>query len=414
MTIALIAFAVLQVQVPTLDELIARHVEAAGGREAIGKVTAVARKGCFQPGGRGRCLPSEAYSKDGGKWQFRMWVPNVLAFEQGSDGRKAWSHEPEETSDIPEKDRREQEWAFDAQLPLHLAEQVKNPKPASKQTIDGREVWVVDAEGASLHFDAGAGLLLRAGAVGVGDYRVVDGVKLPFEIRFITPRGAQVLKLDEVKLNVPVEDSRFDRAASAAAYKRDMDAIWMPQLEAGLKGIDPGQARPMLEKLRNFAPEDGRMLYDFIVQHGYQRVVEIGTARGNSALWMAMALRKTGGKLVTIEMNAELAKTATENFAKAGLGDVADCRNNDAFKEIPGLQGDFEMVFLDTGTRLHKNFLDAVYARVVKGGAVVSHNANEFEAQQPDFLKAITSDPRLETTIRKTDGGGFSFSVKRS
>jgi predicted O-methyltransferase YrrM len=156
------------------------------------------------------------------------------------------------------------------------------------------------------------------------------------------------------------------------------------------------------------------MLYDFIVEKGYRRALDIGTARGYAALWLGLAMKKTGGKLITVEVDPETADEARENFCQSGLAVIIDSRINDALLEIPALKGDFDFVFMDSGSPPNKKFLDLLHARITPGGAITAHNAGSFSSQQPDFLKAIESDPNLETRIIPTRSGGISVSVKKS
>ncbi len=51
----------------------------------------------------------------------------------------------------------------------------------------------------------------------------------------------------------------------------------------------------------NVPRTDGQILYDIVVENGYTRALEIGTSTGHSGTWIAWALSKTGGKLITIE-----------------------------------------------------------------------------------------------------------------
>ena len=60
----------------------------------------------------------------------------------------------------------------------------------------------------------------------------------------------------------------------------------------------------------NVPYEDGQVLYDLIVKNNYTRALEIGTSTGHSAIWIAWALSKTGGKLITIEIQEARYKTA--------------------------------------------------------------------------------------------------------
>ena len=128
---------------------------------------------------------------------------------------------------------------------------------------------------------------------------------------------------------------------------------------------------------------------------------------------MAMALKPNGGTLITVGLLPEFAKRARENFAAAGLDTAIESRVNNAFKEIPQIPGEFNLVFMDTGTNLHRKFLDLVYSRVQDGGAIFSHNADTFERDQPDFRKAVMEDPELETSLMLTPGGGMSVSIRR-
>lgn len=180
-----------------------------------------------------------------------------------------------------------------------------------------------------------------------------------------------------------------------------------------LEGIEPGPARAALENMDSFPAEDGRILYDLITAKGYKRGVEIGTGWGNASVWLGIALRKNGGKLITIEIDAWRAKTATQNFKKAGLDDVIECRTADAFQEIPRLEGTFDFVFMDTGNGIHKKLMDLLWERLTPGAAITSHNANTFERHDPDFWRAITTGPNLDTKITRTPGGGISVSIKK-
>ena len=93
------------------------------------------------------------------------------------------------------------------------------------------------------------------------------------------------------------------------------------------------------EKVRKFLDEsrgswndmnvpdvDGRTLYDIIIKGNYKNALEIGTSTGHSGIWIAWALSKTGGKLITIDIDEERHKEALENFKKAGLSEYIDAQ----------------------------------------------------------------------------------------
>src|SRR6056297_3079658 len=64
----------------------------------------------------------------------------------------------------------------------------------------------------------------------------------------------------------------------------------------------------------NVSATEGRILYDLIVENDYTNAVEIGTSTGHSAIWIAWAMSKTGGRLTTIEINKERWLKARANF----------------------------------------------------------------------------------------------------
>jgi predicted O-methyltransferase YrrM len=160
-------------------------------------------------------------------------------------------------------------------------------------------------------------------------------------------------------------------------------------------------------------PADGRLLHDLIVRRGCRRVLDVGTARGYAAIWFGLAARRTSGHVVTIEIDPRVAAEARENIRRAGLANIVESRVNDALVEIPSLPGDFDFVFIDLGVPLNKRVLDLVCDRVPAGGLVVAHNAFAFRFVEPEFLRAIREDPRLETTIVPTLSGGLSITTKK-
>ena len=159
--------------------------------------------------------------------------------------------------------------------------------------------------------------------------------------------------------------------------------------------------------------EDGRFLRVLIASTGAKRVLEIGAASGYSAIWMGLGLRQSGGQLITIEYDAVRAKEATENIRRAGLGDVVQVIAGDAFKEIPKLQGNFDLVFLDAWKPDYKKFFDLVFPRVTPGGLFLAHNVINKKNEMLDFLSVIASHPQAFNTIVSPGHEGISMTYKR-
>ena len=179
----------------------------------------------------------------------------------------------------------------------------------------------------------------------------------------------------------------------------------IPQILADIKAKDTGQLA--------VSEEDGRFLRVLIAARGAKRALEIGGASGYSAIWMGMAMRETGGRLVTIEYEAARAKELDDNIKRAGLADVVQVVSGDAFQKIPELQGNFDFVFLDAWKKDYKRFFELVYPRLDRGGLFVAHNVVNKRNEMEDFLDAVEKHPSLWTTIVSPSSEGMSVSVKR-
>jgi predicted O-methyltransferase YrrM len=181
----------------------------------------------------------------------------------------------------------------------------------------------------------------------------------------------------------------------------------------------PATARAVLDQIKaadselmSVSEEDGRFLRLLAISSGTRRALEIGSARGYSAIWLGLGLRQTGGRLTTIEYDAAPARAAAENVRQAGLGDIVTVVQGDAFQKIPELAGTFDMVFLDAWKRDYKRFLDLTLPRLEPGGLFLAHNVVNKRDEMRDFLQAIQNDAGLFTSIVRPGDEGISVTVK--
>ncbi|MCK4430256.1 MAG: class I SAM-dependent methyltransferase [Candidatus Aminicenantes bacterium] len=165
----------------------------------------------------------------------------------------------------------------------------------------------------------------------------------------------------------------------------------------------------------NVPEDDGKILYDLIIKHNYTKALEIGTSTGHSAIWIAWALSKTGGKLITIEISESRYKEALSNFEEAGVSDYIDARLADAHELVPKLKGPFDFVFSDADKGWYKNYLIAVLPKLEVGGCFTAHNVSgRRQWGIREFLDYLRSLPNMETTIDPTSWSGISISYKKS
>lgn len=201
-------------------------------------------------------------------------------------------------------------------------------------------------------------------------------------------------------------------AAAALLAPWPAAAVEQENLDARVRGFldsHRGQWRDL-----NVPEADGRTLYDIIVQHKYRRALEIGTSTGHSGIWIAWALSKTGGKLITVEIDERRHRQALANFQAAGVAPFIEARLGDAHQIVPALAGPFDFVFSDADKDWYKNYLDAVLPKLEVGGCYVTHNVSEgrWRGSNADYLAYLRSIPSLVTTL-DSKGAGMAISYKR-
>ena len=127
----------------------------------------------------------------------------------------------------------------------------------------------------------------------------------------------------------------------------------------------------------NIPTADGKLLYDLIIKGNYKSALEIGTSTGHSGIYIAWALSKTGGKLITVEIDEARHKTALENFKQAGLSEYIDARLADAHTLVKELKGPFDFVFSDADKDWYKNYFIDVDPKLKVGGCFTAHNISD-------------------------------------
>jgi len=164
----------------------------------------------------------------------------------------------------------------------------------------------------------------------------------------------------------------------------------------------------------NVPTVDGQTLHDLIVKHRYTRALEIGTSTGHSGIWIAWALAKTGGRLITIDIDQGRQRQAVANFKAAGVADRIDARLGDAHTLVPALEGPFDFVFSDADKTWNVQYLQALLPKLRVGGCYTTHNVRPGGAswEGGDYLAFVKRVPELETTV-DTRGAGLAISFKR-
>lgn len=158
--------------------------------------------------------------------------------------------------------------------------------------------------------------------------------------------------------------------------------------------------------------EDGRLLRVLVESIGARHAVEIGTGTGYSGLWLALGLVGTAGRLTTFEIDRRRHAMARENFSRAGVGEVVTAVLGDAHVEVKRLSGPLDLVFLDADKEGYLDYLTKLRPLVRPGGLVVAHNMAS-PPPDPAYVRAVTTDPALETVFLNMHAAGVGVTLKK-
>jgi hypothetical protein len=215
-------------QAPSAADLLAKYEQALGGKDAIQSLKSRVAKGLMEVPDDNVSFPFETYEKAPDKFILTVSDPDSGPNRQALNGASGWTQD----SDSGLHDMTKQELVLagrdhDFYRDIHLASLYPTMKVTGKEHVGTATSWVIEASAADgatekLYFDIESGLLIKRDYERVNmdsgivlyqvyfhDYRKVNGVMLPFEVRQTTPDDEQVFKYQDIQANVPVEDAVF-------------------------------------------------------------------------------------------------------------------------------------------------------------------------------------------------------------
>ena len=201
-------------------------------------------------------------------------------------------------------------------------------------------------------------------------------------------------------------------------------AAWGRELDTSLR--HPSSAKTPAEKqilsvlkdirrgprMANVVTLHGRLLRILTEATHAQKVVEIGTSNGYSALWICLGLKATGGKLITHEIDPQTATLARANFQKAGVEYMVTVVVGDAHETVSRLKGPIDLLFIDADKPGYLDYLNQLLPLVRPGGLILADNMSRPQPD-PNFIKAITTNPNLETIFLNMQSTGISLTLKK-
>ena len=218
------ASAAARAALPSIDEVFAKYLAAAGGRETLSRITTREIRGIAAAGGERFAF--EVRQKAPNKSLVVTTFANGETLSRGYDGEIGWDRAAREGGRMGEDELVQARRRAVFSLPLDLRNQYATLAVTGRETVAGREAVVLagrakDGNRETLDFDAESGLLVRRTTIvdtvlgpmpdqtDFLDYREVGGEKFPFTLLRVGPNFRETQSFSEVRQNVPVDDAVF-------------------------------------------------------------------------------------------------------------------------------------------------------------------------------------------------------------
>jgi predicted O-methyltransferase YrrM len=192
---------------------------------------------------------------------------------------------------------------------------------------------------------------------------------------------------------------RIDTDSANSTVYRDAEKGILAVLDRMVKSHETYLSVPM---------QDGKALRLLTEAVDAKNVVEIGTSTGYSGLWFCLALERTGGHLITFEIDHRRAAIAREHFKEANVGHMVTVVEGDAHEQVAKLKEPIDVAFIDADKAGYVDYLDKLMPLVRPGGLILAHNLD----MVPDYVTKVTENPAFETIFYK-EGAGLGITLKR-
>lgn len=157
----------------------------------------------------------------------------------------------------------------------------------------------------------------------------------------------------------------------------------------------------------NIPRKTGILINTFIKMMNIQSALEIGTSNGYSGLWIAHALKETGGKLTTIEFWEKRQSVAIENFKKCGVFDIIEPIQGDAIETIKSFDENkkFDFVFIDANKKQYVEYFNLIKPHLTPKALIIADNIISHAEKVQTFIDAVDADNEFQYEIVEVPGG---------
>jgi len=219
-----------QSSTPSVDDILARYVTAIGGRAAISKHTSRTSKGTLEVVGVTTDGTVESYAKAPNKYLSIINIPDYGQIRRCYDGATGWlsGPDPSNVQLLTGTDLASTRRDANFYQSLDIKKLYPQLSLKEKEDVAGFPAYVVEGDSGEgtvrrLYFDVSSGLLVRNDEITttakgqdvvqsfLQDYLDVDGVKQPHTVRQVHGNIIFVIRITEVKMDVPIDDAKFTK-----------------------------------------------------------------------------------------------------------------------------------------------------------------------------------------------------------
>lgn len=156
-----------------------------------------------------------------------------------------------------------------------------------------------------------------------------------------------------------------------------------------------------LDRWRNVEPESALLLSVLVRSRQARQVLEIGTSNGFSTLWLADAVKATGGFLTTLEIEADRTAIAQRYMEQFGFSDRVSCITIDAGRFLTDTNENYDLIFLDAERSAYMSYWLPLKHLICQnpGSLLLVDNVISHQEEVKDFLSVIESDADVMATV---------------
>ena len=186
-----------------------------------------------------------------------------------------------------------------------------------------------------------------------------------------------------------------------------------------METIESIKSRALAEHIPILMDDTLDVIIKVLVEEKPQRLLEIGTAVGYSAICFAQNMDKDS-HIDTIELDENRAQEARMNFEKLNLDGRINIFQGNAVEILPTLQGEYDIVFIDAAKGKYPIFLKEAIRLLKDGGLILADNVlykgyvlgdyNKHKQRTAvnhlrEYLKEVQENPNLDTTLLEVGDG---------